>query len=134
MLVLTSDYEGFPNVILEAMAARLPVLTTPAGDAALIVQHGQTGFVVQPDDAPSLANSIVKLAQSPPLRVEFGEAGRQRVEQEYDHESLADRLFGIFRRFAGQQQRTALFELLERSVPNRTTTLADAMPAESSVA
>jgi len=40
LLVLSSDYEGFPNVILEAMAARLPVVTTPAGDASLVVQHG----------------------------------------------------------------------------------------------
>jgi glycosyltransferase involved in cell wall biosynthesis len=119
LLVLSSDYEGLPNVVLEAMAARLPVITTPAGDAGVVVQHGQTGFVVQPDDHQSMAACMVKLAQSPSLRAELGKAGRQRVEQEYNYESLADRLVEIFRSFASQEQRTALVELLERHAPDR---------------
>ena len=135
MLVLTSDYEGFPNVILEAMAARLPVITTPVGDAGLIVEHGKTGFVTAPDDAQGLAAFMVQLAQSPSLRTELGEAGRKRVEQEFNHESLADRLLGIFHHFAARQQRTKLLELLERGVPaTGLASLADAMIAENSVA
>jgi glycosyltransferase involved in cell wall biosynthesis len=113
MLALTSDTEGFPNVILEAMAARLPVITTPAGDAAMVVHHGRTGFVVPPDEARDMAEFMIKLAQSPLMRKEMGEAGRKRAEQEYNHESLANRLLGIFHHFAGQHQRTALLELLE---------------------
>jgi glycosyltransferase involved in cell wall biosynthesis len=118
MLVLSSDYEGFPNVILEAMAARLPVITTPVGDAAFVVQHGQTGFVVQPDDTNGMAASMIQLAQSPSMRKNFGEAGRKRIEHEYDYELLAGRLIGIFHQFASQQQRTALLELLERGTPD----------------
>lgn len=135
MLILTSQYEGFPNVILEAMAARLPVITTPAGDAAVVVQHGATGFVVQPDDTQEMAAFMIKLARAPAMRIEFGEVGRKRVEQEYDYQSLTDRLLGIFRRFAGQQQRTALLELLDRGVPvNKTATPAAGVFAKSSAA
>jgi len=117
MLILTSDYEGFPNVILEAMAARLPVISTSAGDAGLIVQHGETGYVADGEDIQSLAAHMVQLAQSPSRRRSFGEAGRKRVEHEYNCELLAERLVAIFHKFASRQQRSSLCELLERGVP-----------------
>jgi glycosyltransferase involved in cell wall biosynthesis len=107
-LVLTSDYEGFPNVILEAMAARRPVITTPVGDAPLIVQHGQTGYVVEGSDVKGMAEFMVRLAQSPSMRVSFGEAGRKRVEQEFNYDLLADRLMSIIHRFAERTGRVAL--------------------------
>lgn len=115
-LVLTSDYEGFPNVILEAMAARLPVISVPAGDASLIVQPGKTGYVVEMDDTRGLAAFMVELAQSPATCRNFGEAGRKCVEQEYNDESLAGRLAAIFQNFARQQRRYSLCELLEHGV------------------
>ena len=72
LFVLSSDYEGFPNVILEAMAARLPVITTPAGDASLVVQHGKTGYVVEPGDTQGMAAFMVRLARSPSMRSGYG--------------------------------------------------------------
>ena len=135
MLVLSSDYEGFPNVILEAMAARLPVLTTPAGDAGLIVQHSKTGYVVAPEDTPGMAALMVRLAQSPSLRTDLGEAGRKRVEQEYDYESLSDRLMGILHSFAARHRRTAVCEMLKRDVSARKTgTFPSARQVESPTA
>jgi hypothetical protein len=122
LLVLSSDYEGLPNVVVEAMAARRPVITTPAGDAGVVVQHGRTGFVVQPDDAQGMAAYMVKLAQSPSMRTELGDAGRKRVEQEYNYEMLANRLVNIFRGFAAQQRRTAVLELLNRYVTRQGST------------
>ncbi|HWY31076.1 MAG TPA: glycosyltransferase family 4 protein, partial [Candidatus Acidoferrum sp.] len=116
IMALTSDYEGFPNVILEAMAAELPVISTPAGDASRIVQDGGTGYIVEYDDIQGMAGRMIQLAQAPALRKSLGEAGRKRVEQEYNHESLADRLMEVFQRFARQHQRHSLCELLERSV------------------
>jgi glycosyltransferase involved in cell wall biosynthesis len=103
-LALTSDYEGFPNVILEAMAARLPVLTVPAGDAELIVRNGQTGSVVDAEDIRNISRCMVEFAHSDATRREFGEAGRERVEQNYNHESLAKELTSIFHAFATQRQ------------------------------
>jgi glycosyltransferase involved in cell wall biosynthesis len=116
LLVLTSDYEGFPNVILEAMAARLPVISVPAGDASLIVKHGKTGYVVESDDTPSMSVFMRELAQSPPLRRNLGEAGRKHVELEHGYESLTGHLLATFHVFASQQQRHSLCGLLERGV------------------
>ena len=114
-LVLTSDYEGFPNVILEAMAARSPVISVPAGDAGLIVQDGKTGYLVEADDIQTMAEFMVQLARSPEKRRSLGEAGRKRVEQEYNCGSLAERLAGVFHRFARQNRRDSLCELLEHN-------------------
>jgi glycosyltransferase involved in cell wall biosynthesis len=100
MLVSCSEYEGFPNVILEAMAARLPVLTTPTGDAARIVKDGATGFVLKPDDAQGMADAIVNLVRNPELANKMGEAGRKQVEQAHDLTSLAPRLMSVFSDFA----------------------------------
>jgi L-malate glycosyltransferase len=119
LLALTSDYEGFPNVILEAMAARLPVITTPVGDASLVVQHEKTGYVAEGEDIQGMAAFMVRLARSPSMRMTLGEAGRKRVEEEYKYESLRDRLMAIFHIFAGQQRRTSLLELLECGFPAR---------------
>jgi len=128
MLVLSSDYEGFPNVILEAMAARLPVITTPAGDASLVVQHGKTGYVVECDDTEGMAAFMIRLARSPSMRMNLGEAGRRRVEQEYNYESLSERLVAIFRRFADRQRNASLLQMLERGVAiGKTTELSGAL-------
>jgi L-malate glycosyltransferase len=123
ILTLTSDYEGFPNVILEAMAARLPVVSTPAGDAGLIVQDGLTGYVVEYDDIQKIAERMIQLAQSPALRKNLGEAGRKRVEQEFNYESLANRLTAIFHNFARQYRRHSLRELLEHNVLVKKSTV-----------
>lgn len=113
MLVLTSQHEGFPNVLLEAMAARLPVITTPAGDAASLVQHGLTGFVVPFDDEAALAGRMAELARSPGMRREFGAAGRARVEAAYQPDRLVRRALEIYRRAAHQQHRATVLRAVE---------------------
>jgi glycosyltransferase involved in cell wall biosynthesis len=96
MLVLCSDHEGFPNVLLEAMAARLPVITTPVGDGAVVVQDGVTGYLVACHDVDGMAERMARVAGSPNLRRQLGEAGRKRAEQEYSFESLAARLLLVY--------------------------------------
>jgi glycosyltransferase involved in cell wall biosynthesis len=89
MLVLCSDEEGFPNVLVEAMAAGLPIVTTPAGESSAVVEDGVTGYVVTSDEPESaLAERMVQLARSPELRVSLGIAGQRRVRQQYGFERL----------------------------------------------
>jgi glycosyltransferase involved in cell wall biosynthesis len=99
-LVLSSAVEGLPNIVLEAMAAGLPIVSTPAGDAPHIVRHGKSGFVVDFDDVPAMAESMVTLAQSPALRQAMGQAGRQMVESEYEFGSLRSRALRLFQTVA----------------------------------
>lgn len=117
MLVLCSDHEGFPNVVLEAMAERLPVITTPAGDADIIVQDGVTGYVVPFDDIDGMAERMVHLAKSPSLRRQLGEAGRRRVERSYSFEGLSDRLLSIYRRIAQQLDNRRVMSILGAMTP-----------------
>jgi len=102
LLISCSEYEGFPNVILEAMSARLPVLTTPSGDAARIVKDGTTGFLLKPDDAQGMADCIVNLVRNPTLAEQMGESGRNQVERHYNITSLAPRLLSTISDFARQ--------------------------------
>jgi glycosyltransferase involved in cell wall biosynthesis len=94
--LLSSDHEGFPNVLLEAMAARLPVVTTGAGDAGVIVENGVTGFAVEDADEDVMADRLAELAASPSLRERLGDAGRERVERRYAHSALPERVSRIY--------------------------------------
>jgi glycosyltransferase involved in cell wall biosynthesis len=115
-LVLSSDREGTPNVILEAMATGIPVITTPVGDAATIVLDGVTGYVVDFDDIQGMTARTVELAQSPQLCRQLGEAGRERVRQRHGLYGLGDRLLAIYRDIARQQENHQLLRLLPERV------------------
>jgi len=129
MLVLCSECEGFPNVILEAMAARLPVVTTPIGDAGLVVQEGKTGCVVPAENPKGIAECILRLAQSPELRRQFGEAGRQRVEREYRCELLPSRLLSLCHQFAIQERNLPLRrQILQHQPKDRPVECLVAVP------
>ena len=97
MYVSCSDHEGFPNSLLEAMAAEVPAVGTPAGDVAEVITDGVTGYVVPFDDENVLAERMERLAGDAALRRRMGKAARQRVEQTYSPDSLADRLLEIYR-------------------------------------
>jgi glycosyltransferase involved in cell wall biosynthesis len=111
MLLLSSDEEGFPNVLLEAMAAGLPVVTRPAGDAAAVVKQGETGFVV-PGGAEELAERVALLARAPELRRRMGEQGRRRALDEYGIGKLCSRLLAVYRDLAGRCGRVRTLDAL----------------------
>jgi len=102
-LVSSSDHEGFPNVLLEAMAARLPTVATEAGDAASIVLPGVTGYIVPTDDVAQLAGRVVTLARETGTRRAMGQAGRKRVELMYRDNTLADRMLAAYQGAALRQ-------------------------------
>jgi len=112
MLVVSSDHEGFPNVILEAMAAQLPVVTTPAGDAEVVVRDGVTGYVVPFDDVEQMAERMVRLARSPRLREELGGAGRVRVEHLYTVDRLSDAVLSTYLAIARKQAQRGIVDVI----------------------
>jgi glycosyltransferase involved in cell wall biosynthesis len=112
LLLLTSEHEGFPNVVLEAMAAGLPVVTTPAGDAPAVVRDGVTGFVVPHDDIEAMAAKLALLAGSRESRVRLGAAGRREVELSFAAEGFAARVAASYRAIALRRGHTRSLAVL----------------------
>ena len=90
------DRDGVPNVIVEAMACGLPVVTTDAGGIAEVVQHGVTGLVAAPRDVAALARHLGELVGDPLRRRALGSAGRRTVEEHFDVRSAASELSLVF--------------------------------------
>ena len=78
--VLCSKYEACPNVLLESMAYKKPVVATKVGGIPEIVVDGVTGILVPPGNPPLLTNAILKLASDDNLRQKMGEEGFKRVK------------------------------------------------------
>ena len=89
----TSHYEGTTNSVMEAMSASLPVVSTPAGDAALVLD-GTSGFVSVGWDPADVAELVIRLASDEGLRRRMGAAARERVMREYSLSRLRQILAG----------------------------------------
>jgi starch synthase (maltosyl-transferring) len=83
VLVLPSLWEGMPNVILEAMAARCAVVATMVEGSEELVSPGQTGWLVPPRAPLALGQALFEAAVDPDRRRGYGAAGRIRVEAEF---------------------------------------------------
>ena len=91
-----STEEGLGTSILDAMAARLPVVATRAGGIPEIVRHGETGWLVPPASPTELAGAIISLLEDPRRRLQFGEAGRARVIGEFAIATLRDHVLDAY--------------------------------------
>jgi len=90
--VLSSVSEGFPNVLVEYMAAGLPVVTTDVGGAREAVSDGRTGFVVPPRDAEAMAARILRLLHDADERRTMGARAQQMAWEKF---SCAAQLAGV---------------------------------------
>jgi glycosyltransferase involved in cell wall biosynthesis len=88
LLAHTSQNEGCPNVVMEAMACGRPVVATDAGDIPFLVEDGKTGFVVRRGDADAFAERLAALIQNPELCERMSEAGRRKAERDFGLERL----------------------------------------------
>jgi glycosyltransferase involved in cell wall biosynthesis len=91
----SGDRDGIPNVLVEAMAAGLPVVSTAVSGIPEVVHDGDTGLLVAPDDPRALADAIERIARDPALAGRLAEAARDLVATELDGDVLARRLAGI---------------------------------------
>lgn len=83
LFVLSSLWEGFGLVLLEAMSAGNPIVTTEAGPIPEIVKDGETGFLVPPQNPQVMAEKIILLLKNKELARKMGEAGRKRLEEHF---------------------------------------------------
>lgn len=93
---LSSNYEGLPLAVLEAMAAGLPVVATAVGGVPEAVVNGLTGILVPPGDPKLFAQAIVRLIVDREMAFKMGEAGRKRVEELFSAEKMAEKTFHVY--------------------------------------
>jgi glycosyltransferase involved in cell wall biosynthesis len=90
------DRDGLPNVLMEAMACGLPVITTPVSGIPEIIKDGHNGTLVPPDDAEALANAIQRISSDRMLARNLGRAGRLTVLERFDGDRTAVELASLF--------------------------------------
>jgi len=88
--------EGVPQALMQAMSCGLPVITTPVGSIAEIVQDGDTGVLVPPEDPTALRAAITRLLADAPLRARLGTRAREIALQRFGEERMVDRMLDIF--------------------------------------
>jgi len=98
ILLLPSFWEGFGIVLIEAMAAGKPAISTDTSSMPEIIVDGQTGYIVPPGDAEALAERAIKLLRDSSLREKFGKAARQRVLEKFTHQRMIDEIENLFQR------------------------------------
>jgi glycosyltransferase involved in cell wall biosynthesis len=97
LLWSASEYEGLPNVILEAQAFGVPVVATDISGHRELVLPDRTGYLVAVGDRAGFARQARKLLDDPALTRRLGEAARQRVLTEYSIERMIERHAKLYR-------------------------------------
>lgn len=102
VFVLSSTSEGMPLVILEAMAAQRPVVTTYCGGPAEVVADEVDGFIVPVGDVAALSGRILQLLRDPALAGKMGAAGRAQVEQRFTIQRMISNYEELYTRLAAR--------------------------------
>lgn len=96
-LVLPSHMEGLSNALLEAMAARCPVIASAVGGSAELIDDGRTGLLFPSDDAPAFAAAMGRMSD-PALRDALARAARAYVEKHHSPAALATATSAVYER------------------------------------
>ncbi len=86
------DRDGIPNVLMEAMACQVPVVTTGISGIPELVQHDHNGLLVPQQDPEALALALAHLLDNPAIRHRLGRAGRETIEQHFSSSHASHQL------------------------------------------
>ena len=103
IFVQPSLHEGLPNTVLEAMAARLPVVATAVGGTPELVDHGKTGLLVPSQDVAALSGAIVSLKNNPKWGLQMGQAGFDRIQQHFTVEKMVHNYETLYHQLVSQK-------------------------------
>lgn len=93
----SGDRDGIPNVLVEAMASGVPVVTTPVSGIPELVEADVNGILVGPEDPDALVRAVLRLHGDGELRGRIALAGRKTVRERFDGDALAGHLAAFFR-------------------------------------
>jgi glycosyltransferase involved in cell wall biosynthesis len=96
LTVLSSFFEGTPNVALESMACGVPVIATQVSDNALVIPDGQVGHVIPLGDEAALCARICQLLDNGARRRQMGQAARTWVESEFSMDRLVEKTARVY--------------------------------------
>jgi glycosyltransferase involved in cell wall biosynthesis len=88
LLLLTSSFEGMPNVVMEAQLLGLPVVATKVGGTPDCVKDGLTGLLLPVDDVNGIAKACIAVVGSPELRDAMGRAARERMTTLFSRDAM----------------------------------------------
>jgi glycosyltransferase involved in cell wall biosynthesis len=101
LLWLASAYEGLPNAIMEAMVCGIPVVASDIPGNRELVTHGQSGFLVSVGDRAGFARYAHKILEDPSLAARLGQAGRQRIINDFTIEAMVEKHVALYRELLG---------------------------------
>jgi glycosyltransferase involved in cell wall biosynthesis len=90
LVVVPSDYEGLPNLVLESMACGTPVLATPVGGVPDIIREGETGFIMKDNSPECIAENVVRVLSHPDLE-QIRKNAHNLIKREYTYEAAVAR-------------------------------------------
>lgn len=99
--VLTSLSEGLPYAIPEGGRMRCATISTRVGSIPAIISDGETGFLIEPGDAATLAERMTRLIEDPALRRELGDALYRKIEREYSLKNMVEKQLEIYDTICG---------------------------------
>jgi glycosyltransferase involved in cell wall biosynthesis len=89
LLLLTSEREGMPNVVMEAQALGVPVVAARTGGIPDLIEHGQSGLVVDGDDPMDFARACISILRDGDLAEKMGRSGAARMEGMFSRAAMA---------------------------------------------
>lgn len=95
IFLLTSKYEGFSNVIPEAMASRKPVISFDIKSSGEIIQDGITGYITEQNNVREMADRILEIASDSALKQQMGENGRKLVEESFSFDKIKEEIMEL---------------------------------------
>jgi len=96
IMVICSDHEGIPYILLESLMLKIPVISTDVGGIPEVITHGMNGLLVKPGDNDGMKEQLVELIDHPERRIELGENGYNTIKNKFLSSRMAHETLNLY--------------------------------------